>query len=341
MHMSAESLSFPIDVAPLARLVELSWPRLRDLTLTGRYSHASQASSTASLVGSMSRPRSISIQLTQLADCPRPMVLEKHKLRLTDMHGLERFTIAYPNPDDAIFSAAGPSLRRLSLRDYPRHYTGALTTHMYEMDGMAMPILSSCECLRILSRMSMPRLEHLELVYEADDREEELLVHVASAYPHLQTLELHQYRASCGSVALRFDRVSKLLSSVKTLRTVHLNLDYTREDTTALDPDWPGTQYDDDDQEYFRWPSSTALVQYGSALLQSLERLGWCPVFEALYLLYFDACHHEGQHRWVRFLPARYPGREAERVDWDDDYQRLYVVRTPSSLSQLIITLHL
>ncbi len=59
------------------------------------------------------------------------------------------------------------------------------------------------------------------------------------------------------------------------------------------------------------------------------------------YLLYFDACHHEGQHRWVRFLPARYPGTEAERVDWDDDYQRLYVVRTPSSLSQLIITLHL
>ncbi len=123
---------------------------------------------------------------------------------------------------------------------------------------------------------------------------------------------------------------------MKTLRTVHLNLDYTREDTTALDPDWPGTQYDDDDQEYFRWPSSTALVQYGSALLESMERLGGCPVLDALYLLYFDACHHEGQHRWVRFLPSRYPGTEAERVDWDDDYQRLYVVRTPSSSSQPI-----
>ncbi|KAI0698951.1 hypothetical protein C8T65DRAFT_793856 [Cerioporus squamosus] len=191
------------------------------------------------------------------------------------------------------------------------------------MQGLAMPILSSSECLRVLSRMSMPRLEHLELVYEADGLEEDLLVHVASMYPHLQSFELHQYRsASHGSVALRFDRVSEILSLVKTLRAVYLNLDYKHEDNMMFDPDICDCEYEHD-QDCLRWPSSTVLERYGSALLTGMERLGRCPVLEGLYLLYFDEEYDDGQHRWVRFLPSRYPGTAAERVDWDEDEQRL------------------
>ncbi|RDX51081.1 hypothetical protein OH76DRAFT_345843 [Lentinus brumalis] len=97
MHSTAESLSFPVDVAPLAHMVELSWPRLRDLTLTGRFSDASQVSYMSRLVGFMSCPRSLSIQVAQLADHPRPRVLQKHQLRSMDMHGLQSLTLAYPS----------------------------------------------------------------------------------------------------------------------------------------------------------------------------------------------------------------------------------------------------
>ncbi len=205
MHSTAESLSFPVDVAPLAHMVELSWPRLRDLTLTGRFSDASQVSYMSRLVGFMSCPRSLSIQVAQLADHPRPRVLQKHQLRSMGMHGLQSLTLAYPNPDDAIFTLAGPSLRRLSLRDWPRYYTRIQWAFHSELEGLAMPVLSSSECLRILARMSMPRLQHLELVYEADAMEEELLLHVGSAYPCLESFELHQYRSvSYGSIAVRF-----------------------------------------------------------------------------------------------------------------------------------------
>ncbi|TFK82336.1 hypothetical protein K466DRAFT_666565 [Polyporus arcularius HHB13444] len=207
MHLSAESLSFPADRAPLSRMAELPWPCLRDLTLTGRYSDASQVSSIPQLVSALRNPRFLSIQVGQLADRPRPKVLERY---CTELRALESLTLAYPDPHDAIFAVAGTSLRYLSIRDHPRHYLKNMPVNR----RLAMPILSSSECLRVLSRMSMPRLEHLELVYEGDDLEEELLVHVAYAYSHLHTLELHQYRRSAhGPATLRYVSITLDLMS--------------------------------------------------------------------------------------------------------------------------------
>ncbi len=337
MHLSAVSLSFPAELVPLARMAELPWPRLRDLTLTGRYSHASQASSVTWLVNVMQSPRSLSIQVGQLEDCPRPAVLLESGS--TAMRALESLTLAYPDPDDAIFTVAGTSLKHLSLRDYPRHYVRHLFSHLSEIRGLAMPILSSSECLRILSRMSMPRLEHLELVYEGDDSEEELLIHITSAYPHLASLELHQYGCRPhGPATLRFvsiasyvtsciltytqDRISEIIRSLKTLLTLHLHLDYDHQDTK------PGEPRDDDDGEddppRTRRIPARELVRYGHEILTILERPHGCYVLEELYLLYLN--RDDFRHHWVRFLPSRYPGTEAERVNWDEDFERLYVV---------------
>ncbi|TFK81806.1 hypothetical protein K466DRAFT_568804, partial [Polyporus arcularius HHB13444] len=280
MHLSAESLSFPADRAPLSRMAELPWPCLRDLTLTGLYSDASQVSSIPQLVGAMRNPRSLSIQVGQLADRPRPTVLERG---CTEMHALESLTLAYPDPDDAIFAVAGKSLRYLSIRDHPRHYLKNMPVNRW----LAMPILSSSECLRVLSGMSMPRLEHLELVYEADELEEELLLHVAYAYSHLHTLELHQYRRSPhGPAPLRYNRISEIVRSLDTLRTLRLNLDYAYQD--AAIPQSRARADDDDNAYKSRWASAEELVLYGSEILTILERREGFHVLEELYLLYCD-----------------------------------------------------
>ncbi|TFK90792.1 hypothetical protein K466DRAFT_635978 [Polyporus arcularius HHB13444] len=331
MHLSAESLAFPVDVAPLAHMVELSWPRLRDLALTGRFSDASQVSYMSRLVGSMCCPRSLSIQVAQLADHPRPRVLQKHQLRSIDMQGLQSLTLAYPNPDDAIFTVAGPSLRHLSLRDWPRYYTRFQWAFNSELEGLAMPIISSSECLRILARMSMPRLQHLELVYEADAMEEELLLHVGSAYSCLESFELHQYRSvSHGSIAVRFDRIAEILRSVTGLRILRLHLAYDQADTLThgvYEP-WAPQEADDELDCPFlvrithrsrgrAWPFASAMVRYGDAILAIMKESGGCPLLKELYLLYSN----NGPHRWVQFFPSHYPkpwtGIGAVSVDWD------------------------
>ena len=211
MHPSALSLSLPVDIAPLFAMVELPWPNLRDLTLSGRYPDASHASLVSQLVGSMRNPRSLSIKVEQPADCPRPLVLEDTPRSIhAEIRGLTTLILAYPNPDDAIFAVAGPYLKRLSLCDCPRYYVKYLYTHTFETRGLAMPILSSSECLRILSRMSMPCLEHLELVYQVDDCEDELLCYVTSVYPRLQSLELHQYRKFGGPPPMHFVSINSM-----------------------------------------------------------------------------------------------------------------------------------
>ncbi|TFK81851.1 hypothetical protein K466DRAFT_322107 [Polyporus arcularius HHB13444] len=49
---------------------------------------------------------------------------------------------------------------------------------------------------------SSVQLQDLEVIYEADVAEEALLLHVASSYPRLESIRIHQYRVVGGSEAL-------------------------------------------------------------------------------------------------------------------------------------------
>ncbi len=205
MHLSAKSLALPVDAIPLAAMSKLPWPNLRDLSLTGRYLNESHARDLQRLLRLLNSPRSISVLVAQPLDCARaPVCGRRSTSTAIDTSQLRSLSIAYPDPEDPIVSEPCTSLLRLALRDYPRYYLRDSPLHVKDMKGLATPILSSSECLRILPRMAALSLEHLELVYESDKAEEELLLHVASSYPRLHAIQIHQYRTSRGSDALNF-----------------------------------------------------------------------------------------------------------------------------------------
>ena len=93
----------------------------------------------------------------------------------------------------------------------------------------------------------MPLLSSLELVYMVDkaDADNELLSYVTSSFPKLSHLEVHRYRADREEAVAHVSppqfvtliplyslshraqtHIAELLAAAKSLRTVHLNLDF-------------------------------------------------------------------------------------------------------------------
>ncbi|KAI0708627.1 hypothetical protein C8Q76DRAFT_627048, partial [Earliella scabrosa] len=197
MSQSAKCLVLPFETAPIDRMAQLNWPRLRELSLYGRYTSPSQVTLLPALLSDlMSRMpalRQLRVDVAQLPDCARAPILGRMlstpRLKCPELRSL---TVSYPDPEDAIFSILAPTLIHLSLRDWPRHYF-----HIHcpaETHAWVAPILSSSECLAILRRLESWQLESLELVYRADADEGNLLDYVSVSYPNLRSIELHRYR---------------------------------------------------------------------------------------------------------------------------------------------------
>ena len=196
MNENAESLALPMETAPLDRMSQLPWPRIRRLSLHGRYPLVMRATTLPAVLSRMPTLRSLRIQAAQEHDFSRPRIWDSSMaLSSTALSELESLTIAYPDPEDDIFSMKVPRLRHLSLRDEPRYHF-QLRNWDFVPISTAAPILTASECLRILRRMETPTLTSLELVYKADASEDTLLRHISSAYPSLARLELHRYRES-------------------------------------------------------------------------------------------------------------------------------------------------
>ena len=192
---TAEVLSIPLESAPMARMSELSWPRLRELSLCGRYALLSQSTSISRLLARTPSLRKLSIQAAQpySLGLSRAPILGRQATPTIDLPDLQTLVLAYPNPDDAIFSISA-NLTRLSLRDWPRYYF--YQDVMGIVSRWAVPLLTASECLCILKRMNLHFLENLELAYRADQSDNILLRYIASSFPKLTRLELHRYRYS-------------------------------------------------------------------------------------------------------------------------------------------------
>ncbi|EIW53500.1 uncharacterized protein TRAVEDRAFT_31624, partial [Trametes versicolor FP-101664 SS1] len=190
MPNTAESLTLPAETAPLVEMANMDWPRLHTLSLIGRYTHPDQSDIIPLLLLRMPNLRSLSINVMQCKGMWRPRLLRG----LPDTsYSLRSLTVSYPAPDDPIFSYVGDGLTSLSLRDSPRYYFQK--RYGYRILPAIFPILSASECLVILKRLSAPQLSVLELVYQADTAEDELLQYLPKAFPLLQELELHRYKA--------------------------------------------------------------------------------------------------------------------------------------------------
>ncbi|EIW53496.1 uncharacterized protein TRAVEDRAFT_74801, partial [Trametes versicolor FP-101664 SS1] len=191
MSDTAESLTLPVETAPLLEMANMDWPRLHTLSLTGRYTHPNQCRAIPLLLLRMPNLRSLSVKVMQCEVMRRPLLLKEPP---DTSYRLRSLTISYPNPEDPIFSYIGDGLTSLSLRDSPRHYFASRYSRRYL--PAIFPILRASECLAILKRVSAPRLSVLELVYQTDAAEDELLQYLPMAFPLLQEIELHRYKAS-------------------------------------------------------------------------------------------------------------------------------------------------
>ncbi|KAI0664147.1 hypothetical protein C8Q70DRAFT_945693 [Cubamyces menziesii] len=287
MHTTAESLSLPMETAPLSFMQDLEWPRIRCFSLYGRYEFLSPDSQPRlpAVLSRMSSLRTLHVQARQHPAFLRAPILGRSPPVSIEMTELRSLTLAYPDPEDAIFDLKTPHLTRLSLRDEPRHY---LDPPYASYAAIYCPLLRASECLYILRKFATPSLESLELVYEADHGESDLLRHLSS-YPRLVRVELHRYRADNDQTDVPYIAVATILSSITSLQSLHLNLNFREmPPVRCVDPDICRP-----------WPILRDMR--AQEILTIMQR---CPKLEYVALLdpRYQCC------TWVEYRPQWYPG---------------------------------
>lgn len=221
---TVKHLYLPMETAPLQLMTTKSWPELRTLSIHGRYLDGAETDSLPAFIGTLPRLEELSILACRRMPLVRPPILGRVASPSNVLVGLRSLTVAYPDPNDDIFSVDTSRLHRLSLRDWPRYYHDNSLNRALG-SGWGRPILTSSECVAILKRMDMPDLSSLELVYlaSAAGSDDELLTYVAHTYPRLTHLELHRYRSNREEVV---DHVSSVRD-----HGCHIPLANTRTDT--------------------------------------------------------------------------------------------------------------
>ncbi len=214
MNYTLTHLSLSMESAPLLKMAEVSWPKLRELSIVGHYWGSEQDESLSVLLGALPCLEKLSIRICRGLIQERPPILGQHFTPHSVLSGMRSLIVAYPDPDDSIFTIDTSHLFHFSICDWPRHYNSLAYNHRYTAPG-SYPILSSAECLSILRRMKLPELTSLELVYLADraGADDDLLQYVAITFPALAHLELHRYRAD------RDEEVDHVRARIRALET--------------------------------------------------------------------------------------------------------------------------
>ncbi|KAI0632929.1 hypothetical protein C8Q77DRAFT_1120547 [Trametes polyzona] len=285
MHRTARSLSLPLETAPIEEMASVDWPALQRLTLEGSAPHHTVQHLSVHMPAMLRRVRGLRSLILRSAlprsTTGRLCILGHHSVPDTQFQDLRSLVLSYPEPSDAVFSSSMPNLLHLSLRDWPRHYDYRVLPHYHA--SYRSPILSATETLSIVERLHVAELRTLEIVYRADAADDDLLQHLVDAFPKLRHLEIHRYRQKRGST-VDYEHITSILSSLKTLVTVRLHLDFK---------DDPGAYAIDIDYEVAdSWYPK--LVKRGWELL---EALGACPQLESVALLYTA----KGPGVWVWF----------------------------------------
>ncbi|PIL28095.1 hypothetical protein GSI_09746 [Ganoderma sinense ZZ0214-1] len=228
LHSFLESLFLPSEVAPVAVLSQTQWPRLREFSLTGEFDlSVGYPTPLASLFSGMSGLRILNLTLALPLGVSRKRLMlwpEGHESRLP-WPDLESLTLSFPDPEDRIFAHLPPSLRRLSLRCTPHHCL-RLWEYMeyYYYDS---PILYSSEMLEILTKISAPLLDHLQLEYLVDSAEDDLLRCIVDKFPNVGFLEVQRFQTSLHE-SVPVATVAQRLSGLHSLHTLRAHLQPAR-----------------------------------------------------------------------------------------------------------------
>ncbi|KAH9847740.1 hypothetical protein C2E23DRAFT_786971 [Lenzites betulinus] len=283
MSRTAESLTLPAETAPLSEMANMDWPRLHTLSLVGRYTDPDQCRFIPLMLLRMPNLRTLSIKVMQCEGMWRPPLLKDLPETILRLRSLK---VSYPAPDDPIFSCIGDGLTSLSLRDSPRHYFKG----RYRSDVLPaiFPILNASECLGILKRISAPRLLLLEIVYQADAAEDELLQYLPGAFPRLRELALHRYRAQPED-SVPYLHIARTLTAIKHLRMLYLNLDING---TPTSPAWILEDFEEDN------PWSDLRDEWGLEIAKVLQPS--LKSFEYVALL----LHYRYEGHWAHYRPG-------------------------------------
>ncbi len=217
MNSTARSLVLPATTAPLREMAKVDWPTLQNLTLQGSFPADADRLTTDYLPAMFRRMPALERLVVTAAllrsTTTRCCVLGYISASpVASLNNLQSLTIAYPDPNDRVFATPLVNLTYLSLRDWPRHYD--TVAHKYYSRTWRSPILTATEALYTLRRLQAPSLTALELVYCADEADDNLLVLITHAFPKLRHLQLHRYRRSSEEVV---DHVRAGVSAIRCL----------------------------------------------------------------------------------------------------------------------------
>ena len=201
IHTSLEKLVLSSEPAPLLDMSRWSWPKLRELRLRGERGSLPPVP-YMTLLSAMPHLRTLLLDLTLVSDeCTHAAPLWPPGSHMPfPWPDLSRLSVTHPHPADELYHHLPSSLRALSLCCRPHKSEKAwigrrliYTVHVYEY-----PVLTSAEILAILTNCRLPHLTRLEIEYEADGEESDLLRNLGVMFPRLVWLQIHRYRAAGG-----------------------------------------------------------------------------------------------------------------------------------------------
>ncbi len=184
--------------APLELFGGSRWSHLRVLSLHGQQFETygvSLETPVITLLGGMPALRELTLKTAQPKASVRRYVWPPGLTASLPWPHLEIFAISNLLADDEICTHLPPSLRRLSLLCWPRHYVHRDRRGRDAMDvfGWRLPVLTSSAMLHVLCSCHTPALEQLDIEYRVDYRERDLLRLLASRFPALTMLTIHRY----------------------------------------------------------------------------------------------------------------------------------------------------
>ncbi|PIL32405.1 hypothetical protein GSI_05651 [Ganoderma sinense ZZ0214-1] len=193
LHRSLESLLLPSEIAPVAVLSQVQWPELRELTLRGEFHQsAGYVAPFVSLLSGMSRLRALNLLLAVPVGVDRKQLTlwpQGYKSQLgLPWPDLEVLIVSFPDPEDHIYGELPQSLRHLSLRCTPHHVLCLWVPSIYRCHS---PIPPASEMLDILTKISAPLLDTLQLEYLADDAADDLLRCVSQRFSMMDHLYIY------------------------------------------------------------------------------------------------------------------------------------------------------
>ncbi|KAM5544065.1 hypothetical protein V8D89_002251 [Ganoderma adspersum] len=283
IHRSLTTLALPSEPAPIALMSSVDWPNLRELKLRGmRWPQPSTP--LVLLFANMPRLRSLVLEL-RIPDEGDPEAVWPRGLppgMTFPWPKLEELTVANPHPADGLFAHLPPSLRKLALPSCPRKCVEEwlwLCEDLYPLLPHAFYLLKASDLLGVLERSPISRLEHLEIEYDADEKETDLLRYLAIAFPGLSSLTLYRYRRSEETV-VRVEELVQPLAPLESLRALSIHPDLETRPERVLVGLMRGREevYETEALERFTEILEGAALRIARTLNESLEQVSlWMP----------------------------------------------------------------